>query len=145
MQTLEVSAPTWQAILAKSQPLRCGAGSLIFSQNEPATGMYLVCSGDVWLSLPTHRFTLFGRHVRQGSLIGLSAAMTGTAYSLSAEAMSEVQLGFVPAEMLSELMADAGVAFELVRLLSIEVKTLDEKLKLAPIEIAARKRLGHDL
>jgi CRP-like cAMP-binding protein len=92
--------------------------------------MYLVCDGDVWLSLAKDGWSAFGRRVQRGSLIGMAAAMAASEHRLTAEAISEVQLGFISREVLANLMTDATVAYELVRLLSIEVRALHERLVL---------------
>jgi CRP-like cAMP-binding protein len=140
MQTLEVTPETWRKMFEASQPMRCCAGSLIFSQHEFASGMYLICSGDVWLSVqPEQGISVFGRHVRQGSLIGVAAAMTCTDYNLTAEALTEVELGFVSSERLPGLMSDEGVAYELVKMLSVEVRALQARLAL---HVGRREPLG---
>ena len=54
------------------------AGSILFMENEPARGVFLVCSGKVKLSVSSKGGkTLILQMAKPGEVIGLSASMSG--------------------------------------------------------------------
>ena len=75
------------------------AGSPLFLENEPARGIFLLCSGKVKLSVSSRGGkTLILRLARPGEILGLSASMSGTPYEVSAEALHPSKIVFIRRE-----------------------------------------------
>jgi CRP/FNR family transcriptional regulator, cyclic AMP receptor protein len=75
------------------------AGSPLFLENEPARGIFLLCSGKVKLSVSSRGGkTLILQLARPGEILGLSASMSGTPYEVSAEALYPSRIAFIRRE-----------------------------------------------
>lgn len=75
------------------------AGSILFLENEPAHGIFLLCSGKVKLSVSSKvGKTLILRITRPGEIIGLSASMSGSRYEVTAETLHPSQVAFIRRE-----------------------------------------------
>jgi CRP/FNR family transcriptional regulator, cyclic AMP receptor protein len=75
------------------------AGSMLFLENEPARGIYLLCSGDVKLSVSSPGGkTLILRIAKPGDVLGLTANMSAAPYEASAETLHPCQITFVRRE-----------------------------------------------
>jgi len=81
------------------------AGSMLFLENEPARGIYLLCSGDVKLSVssPVGR-TLILRIAKPGDILGLTANMSALPYEASAETLHPCQVAFIRREDFSRFV-----------------------------------------
>lgn len=73
----------------------------IFRQGEPVRGVYLICSGSVALSIASSCQT---RSAGPGSALGLPAAMGHFRYILTAQAVENAQVAFVPREQFMETL-----------------------------------------
>ena len=75
------------------------AGARLFLENEPAKGIYLLCSGKVKLSVSSKGGkTLILQLARPGEILGLSATMSGIPYEVSAETLYPSQVSFIRRE-----------------------------------------------
>ena len=92
----EVAAKEFESIKSSSfYP----AGSPLFLENEPARGIFLLCSGKVKLSVSSRGGkTLILQLARPGEILGLSASMSGTPYEVSAEALYPSRIAFIRRE-----------------------------------------------
>ncbi len=99
--------------------LRVAAGETIFSTGAPSRGVYLVCSGTVRLALPgSQQATLAG----PGSALGLPAVVGHHAYILTAQAVEEVQLAFVPHKEFMEMLRQSPeLCLEVAKMLGTEL------------------------
>jgi CRP/FNR family transcriptional regulator len=86
---------------------------VIFAEGQPAPGLYVVCSGAVKL----YHVDRFGREhvldvVQPGAVVGEIALDRSQQVSVTAEAMSESQLSFIPGQSLPRFLErhpDAGM------------------------------------
>jgi CRP-like cAMP-binding protein len=98
------------------------AGTVLFRAGEPGRGAFLIRSGRVKMSLDGSSDLYPVRFLREGSLIGLPATFSGEPYSLTAEAVQDSDLYFVPrSELLNLLQNDPRTGYEIVRILSEEI------------------------
>lgn len=73
--------------------LTAPTGSLLFREGQPARNVHLLCSGHVKLTASSKEGrTLLVRIARPGDVLGLSAAMSGTPYETTAQALEPVQI-----------------------------------------------------
>ena len=72
------------------------AGTVLFHWGDPVRGVYLIRSGKVALSLPNASEP--PRIAEVGAVVGIPASMCNRPYSLTAEALEQVEAGFIPQE-----------------------------------------------
>jgi CRP/FNR family cyclic AMP-dependent transcriptional regulator len=98
----------------------CPKGTVLFREGQAARGVFLLCQGRVRLSVCSEsgrRMSL--RIATAGEVLGLSAAMAGGHYEVTAEALDEVQLGFIRRKDLLAFLHDhPPVCMQVVNLLS---------------------------
>lgn len=81
------------------------AGAILFVEGQVPRGMFIVCSGKVNLSTTSREGkTLILKTAAAGEALGLSAAVSGTAYEATAETATPCQLNFVDRKNFLELM-----------------------------------------
>jgi CRP/FNR family transcriptional regulator len=72
------------------------AGSTLFFENETPRGIFVVCSGQVKLSVSSKGGkTLIQQIVKPGEIIGVSASISGTAYEVTAETLYPAEVAFI--------------------------------------------------
>jgi CRP-like cAMP-binding protein len=77
-------------------------GKLLFRCGDTVSGIFVIHSGTVRMSLDGADATFPPRFLGPGELVGLPATLTGT-YSLSAQVAEDAALGFVAARRVTEL------------------------------------------
>src|SRR4051794_25974055 len=76
---------------------RYSASTILFMQGEGAHGVFLVREGEVRLLVSNNNGqVVFERIHGPGDLFGLPAVFAGTAYSMTAETITEATLSFMP-------------------------------------------------
>jgi CRP/FNR family transcriptional regulator, cyclic AMP receptor protein len=74
-------------------------GSLLFLENEAPRGIFLICSGQVKLSVSSKGGkTLLLQIAKPGEIVGLSASMSGTPYEVTAECLYPSEVAFIARE-----------------------------------------------
>ena len=82
-----------------------GAGAILFVEGQSPRGVFLVCSGRVNLSTTSREGKiLILKTAEAGEALGLSAAISGVGYEVTAEAATACQLNFIDRKHLLELM-----------------------------------------
>ena len=72
------------------------AGASLFVEGQSPRGVFLVCQGQVKLSLNSAEGkTLILKMAKPGELLGLHACVSGTAYEMSAETAQPCQVNFI--------------------------------------------------
>lgn len=74
-------------------------GALLFAQGQSARGVFMLCAGEVklWTSSSNGK-SLITRIARPGELLGLSSAISGKPYLVTAETLSTCQINFIKRE-----------------------------------------------
>jgi len=89
------------------------AGAVLFVEGQTARGMFVLCSGVVKLSTTSKEGkVLILKQAEAGEVLGLSAAISGTNYEMTAETGSACQLNFISRQDLMTLLqneSEAGV------------------------------------
>ena len=98
----------------------CQKGTVLFREGQAARGVFLLCEGRVRLSICSEsgqRMTV--RVAGAGEVLGLSAAVAGGAYEVTAEALENVQVAAVRRkDLLQFLLEHREVCLQVVNLLS---------------------------
>ncbi len=109
----------------------CPRGTVLFREGHAARGVFLLCQGRVRLSVCSEsgrRMSL--RIATSGEVLGLSAAVAGGHYEVTAEAMDEVQLGFVRRkDLLAFLHGHPRVCMQVVNLLSEDLHEAYDRVR----------------
>ena len=72
------------------------AGAVLFVEGQTPRGVFILCSGKVKLSTTSKEGkVLILKQAEAGEVLGLSAAISGTNYEMSAETASPCQLNFI--------------------------------------------------
>jgi len=81
------------------------AGAVLFVEGQTPRGVYVVCSGKVKLSTTSKDGkVLILKQAQAGEVLGLSAAISGTNYEMTAETSSACQLNFIRRQDLMNLL-----------------------------------------
>jgi len=101
------------------------ANATIFQQDDPAQGIHLIHEGEVLLFINSGERRTPIHTVGAGSLLGLSAAVTGQACACTAETVQAVRAGFISRERLLQIVRhDSEYCFEVVKMLAAELLDL---------------------
>ena len=99
------SPPVLQALDQVSHKSTLPAGAILFVEGQSPRGMFILCSGKVNLSTTSRDGkVLILKTAEMGEAVGLSAAISGAAYEVTAETATPCQLNFVDRKHLLELM-----------------------------------------
>lgn len=72
------------------------AGAVLFLEQQPARGIFQICTGAVKLSITSDQGKqLILRTAGPGDVLGMAAVLSGTEYEATAETLRPCQLGFV--------------------------------------------------
>ena len=114
-----------QDLLTVGNRKRFRPSGILFAQGDDAAGVYVVCSGRVRLFIrnPVTGAITFDRVSGPGSMLGLPAVFGDKPYSMSAEAVEETEVTFLPRRRFLELMQTNGqLCMRCLQLLSDEVR-----------------------
>jgi len=81
------------------------AGAILFVEGQVSRGIFILCSGKVKLSTASREGkVLILKTVEAGEVLGLSAAVSGLSYEMTAETATPCQLNFVGRKDLLEML-----------------------------------------
>ena len=114
----------------RSAPVPCDTDRVLFSQDEPAIGVYLVLGGAATLTMKSRDGrTIFSIDALPGSLLGLPALISDQPYSLTATASAGANVRFVGRRDFFALMdADPLLSLKMLKVLAAEVRTARKAL-----------------
>lgn len=114
-----------RALRERARVLECGVDQVLFRQGDEPTGLYILHSGEVIMTMES----LAGDEVVSmradpGSLLGLPGLVGNTGYSLSAWAKAGAEVSFVSREDFSSLMlSEPNLAMPILKVLAKEVRS----------------------
>jgi len=121
----------------------CQRGDVLFREGQIARSVFLLCRGRVRLSICSEsgrRMTV--RLARAGELLGLSAALSGGSYEVSAEALEPLQFAEVRRkDMLRFLHGHRDICLQIVNLLSEDLHAAYDRVRSVGL---ARIRHSHE-
>lgn len=105
-------------------------GDTIFREGSFASGVYCINGGKVKLSmLGDEGKEQIVRMAKPGDIVGYKALLSGDRYSATATAIEDCNVCFIPREIfLLILQKDASLSFEMMKILSNELKRAEEKI-----------------
>jgi len=108
----------------------CEADRILFQQDDPAEGAYIVYKGSVTLTMTAQDGRpLFAVQTVPGSVVGLPGAISNRPYSLSAKALAGAEISFISCADLNALMhAEPLLSLKMLELLAAEVRAARKAL-----------------
>lgn len=105
-------------------------GETIFREGTHANGVFCINAGKIKLSMTGDEGReQIVRMAKPGDIIGYKALLSGDKYSATATAIEDCNICFIPREIfLVILQKDAALSFEMMKLLSNELKRAEEKI-----------------
>jgi CRP/FNR family cyclic AMP-dependent transcriptional regulator len=106
-------------------------GTVLFREGQPARGVFLLCTGRVRLTVCSEsgrRMTV--RVASSGEMLGLSAAVSGGRYEVTAEALETIQAAAVRRKDLLHFLHDhPHVCLKVVNLLSEDLHVAYDRVR----------------
>jgi CRP/FNR family cyclic AMP-dependent transcriptional regulator len=120
----------------------CTKGTVLFREGQTARGVFLLCEGRVRLSICSEsgrRMTV--RVAGPGEVLGLSAAVSGGCYEVTAETLDSVQVAAVRRkDLLHFLRQHRDVCLQVVNLLSEDLHVAYDRVRAVGLGRARRPR-----
>jgi CRP/FNR family transcriptional regulator len=120
------------------------AGSLVFQENEPARGIFLLCSGQIKLSVSSSvGKTLTLRIAKPGEVLGLTASMSDTVYEASAETLHPCQISFIRRDDFTRFLGRHPEVYgAVIRQLNAQYNHACEQLRTVGLASSAHEKLA---
>jgi CRP/FNR family transcriptional regulator len=119
-------------------------GMVLFSETEPAAGIYVVLDGEVKLSInsPDGRRLSF-RIAKAGEVLGLSSALSGGTYEMTADTLYPAKIAHISQQLFLQFLSRhpavyQSVAREMVR----TYNTACEQLRMVGLSTSVPERLA---
>jgi CRP/FNR family transcriptional regulator len=101
----DASQSALEALNVVSHKSTLPAGAILFVEGQASRGMFVLCTGKVNLSTTSREGKiLILKTAEPGETLGLSAALSGVSYEVTAETATPCQLNFVDRKNLLELL-----------------------------------------
>ena len=119
-------------------------GALLFMEKQDARGVFVLCQGEVKLSISSSEGkTLILRIARAGEILGLMATMAGTSYEVTAETIHPSQVAFVRKEDFATFIAShREVSQSIVKQMSSQYQGACEQLRTVGLAASAQEKLA---
>ncbi|HEU5352548.1 MAG TPA: Crp/Fnr family transcriptional regulator [Terracidiphilus sp.] len=120
------------------------SNAVIFTEGEPATGIYVVLEGEVRVSISSAD----GKHLslriaRKTDILGLSSVLAGGTYNVTAETLYPAKLAYVRRESLLAFLSRHPSAYQMVvEELSRKVTVACEQLRTVALSHSAPEKLA---
>jgi CRP/FNR family transcriptional regulator len=120
------------------------AGVALFLENEPAKGVFLLCSGKVKLSVSSRGGrALILQLARPGEILGLSATMSGSSYEVGAETLYPSQVSFIRREDFISFISRFPEAYQaVIRQLNSQYANACEQLRTVGLSTSANEKIA---
>jgi len=121
--------------------------SVLFLENEPARGIYLLCSGEVKLSVSSRGGkTLILRIAHPGDVLGLTSNMSNAPYQATAETLHPCEVAFIRRDdFLGFLRKYPEVYQAVIHQLTGQYATACEQLRTVGLSTSAHEKLARML
>jgi len=120
------------------------AGSPLFLENEPARGVFLLCSGKVKVSVSSRGGkTLILQLAQPGEVLGLSASMSAIPYEARAEALYPSQVAFIRREDFVHFVSRFPEVYQaVIRQLNSQYTRACEQLRTVGLSSSANEKVA---
>jgi len=120
------------------------AGAILFMENQDPRGVFVLCEGEVKLSINSREGkTLILRIARPGEILGLMATLSGKPYEVTAETLHPCQVAFVRRdEFLRFMTHNPEASHAVVKQLSSNYHGACEQLRTVGLSASAPAKLA---
>jgi CRP/FNR family transcriptional regulator, cyclic AMP receptor protein len=120
------------------------AHSTLFAETQPATGIYIVLDGEVRLSINSQDGRrLSFRIARAGEVLGLSSAVSGKDYEMTAETLYPARIAHVSQQTFMQFLGRHPEVYQTVAREMIRTfNTACEQLRMVGLSTSAPERLA---
>jgi CRP/FNR family transcriptional regulator len=117
---------------------------MLFLENESARGVFLLCSGQVKLSVSSSvGKTLILRIAKPGDVLGLTATMSNSPYEATAETLHPCQVAFIRREDFSHFVCKYPEVYQaVISQLSCQYNYACEQLRTVGLSSSAHEKLA---
>ena len=119
-------------------------GALLFMERQDARGVFVLCEGEVKLSISSSEGkTLILRVARAGEILGMMAALAGTPYEVTAETLRPCMVAFVRRDEFLGFVAKHPEASQgVVRQMTAQYQGACEQLRTVGLSASAHEKLA---
>ena len=119
-------------------------GALLFIERQDARGIFVLCEGEVKLSISSNGGkTLIVRVAKAGEILGLMAALSGNSYEVTAETLRPCQVAFVRRVDFLSFIAKHPEAFgDVIRQMSSQYQGACEQLRMVGLAASAQEKVA---
>ena len=120
-------------------------GSVLYSEGQAPSGIYLLCSGGVKLSLSgADGKILITRITHPGEVLGLSSVLTGNPHKATAQTMQTSRVNFIRREDFLKTLAEyLALSTNTVRQLSAECESDADHIRALGLSHSAAEKLAN--
>jgi CRP/FNR family transcriptional regulator, cyclic AMP receptor protein len=139
-----LSPEAMAAFTEASQSSTYPAGAFLFFEKEANRGIYILCSGQIKLSVSSSGGkTLILKLARPGEILGLSATLLGQPYEATAEVLQTARVAFLRREDFLSLTREYPMIHtSLIRQLNLQYQTACEQLRTIALSGSATEKLA---
>lgn len=125
-------------------PATYPAGALLFLEKQEARGVFVLCAGQVKLSISSSGGkTLILKIAKPGEILGLTATLSGSPYEVTAETLHPCQVAFVRREDFLRFIAKHPEAYQgVAKHLSALYNGACEQLRTVGLSASAPEKLA---
>jgi len=119
-------------------------GAILFMEKQDARGVFVLCEGEVKLSISSAEGkTLIMRVAKSGEILGLLAGMSGAPYEVTAETIRPCQVAFVRREDFQRFVAKHPEASQgVTRQMTLQYQAACEQLHTLGLSVTAHEKLA---
>lgn len=125
-----------QALEKLATPVSCDEDRVLFHQNDPPVGLYLLHEGEATILMDSGQDGAgFACQATAGSVLGLPALIANRPYSLSAVARKGSNIGFVSRDGFTSLMqTEPALMVKVLQVLAAEVRSARLAITQGPVQ-----------
>jgi CRP-like cAMP-binding protein len=114
-----------RALSEHATPIVCDTDRILFQQDDPAVGLYILQEGEATLNMTSIQGQpILSVKARDGSLLGLPGLISNQPYSLTAIAHAGARVSFLArAEFTALMESNPPLAFKILQVLAAEVRS----------------------
>lgn len=139
-----LAVETLNDLSAVKQSFTYPAGNILFLENEANRGIYILCSGQVKLSISSNGGrTLILEICKPGDVIGLASTLAGIPYEASAEVLQSSNITFLRREdvlRLCKVHPDFNTS--VIRQLGLQYNDACEQLRVVGLSASAPQKMA---
>lgn len=140
----ELSAAALKDFNAAKSSASYPAGALLFLEKQESRGVFVLCAGEVKLSISSRSGkTLILRIAKAGEILGLMATMSGSPYEVTAETLHPCQVAFIRRDDFLHFVAQNPEVYEnAVKQLSTLYSGACDQLRTVGLSASAPEKLA---